>query len=343
MANLFSSLSIKDLTLRNRIVMAPMCMYCADTHGYPTDFHTTHYESRAIGGAGLILLEATAIAPNGRISPHDLGIWDDSHIDGLAAIVSKAKKHGAMMGIQLGHAGRKSSLLDLDVIAPSSLHFDSSDPAYKTPREMTKEDIHEVLSSFTSAARRALMAGFDTIEIHGAHGYLINEFLSPLTNHRSDEYGGTLENRSRLLLEIIRSIRSVWPDEKPILLRVSAFEYSEKGNTPEDVAQIINWVKDAGIDMVDVSSGGVILSSVPVYEGYQIKMAEIIKAQTHLPTIAGGKIIQPAMANEIIANDRSDLVFLGRQFLINPYWPLQASRTLGTEIDYWPIPYERGK
>lgn len=343
MINLFHTFKIKDLALRNRIVMPPMCMYSSDESGHANSWHDTHYETRAIGGVGLILLEATAVESRGRISSKDIGIWNDSHIEGLKSIVQKIKKHGAKAGIQLAHAGRKCEVKGEDIIAPSPLNFDVKDTKYITPREMAKEDIHQVIASFKQAAQRALDAEFDIIEIHGAHGYLINEFLSPLTNNRTDEYGGSLENRARLLKEVLIEVKKVWPSQKPIMLRVSASDYHKDGNTAEILSELINIVKDDSIDIINVSSGGVIPTPLTVYEGYQIKFAETIKSSTNLPVLAGGKIITPSMANEVIQSNRADLVYLGRELLRNPYWSLHASQYLKANINYWPHAYERSK
>ncbi len=343
MSQLFDSFKIKDLQIRNRITMPPMCMYSAAKDGLVNSWHLTHYETRAIGGTGLILIEATAVESRGRISDSDLGIWHDAQTKGLFQLTETVKKHGSKIGIQLAHAGRKCTAPDEDIIAPSPINFDENDDSYATPREMTKEDIKEVIRSYGKAAERALQCDFDIIEIHGAHGYLINEFLSPVTNKRKDEYGGNPENRVRLLKEITQEVKKVWPAEKPIMLRVTAKDYHPEGNNPEDVANLINMVKEEGIDIINVSSGGVIPAPVPSFEGYQIKFAEIIRILTGLPVLAGGKISSPSMANEIIQNERADLVYLGRELLRNPYWPLHASKYLNTEIDYWPDQYERSR
>lgn len=339
MAKLFEGFKIKDLELKNRIVMPPMCMYSTDDNGYTNDWHYIHYGTRAIGGNGLIIMEATAVEKRGRITDRDLGIWDDSHIDGLSRIVSLCKKHGAKIAIQLAHAGRKCEVKSEEIIAPSPLAYSEE---YKVPKEMSKEDIKTVIKAFKEGAKRALAAGFDAIEIHGAHGYLINEFLSPLTNKRTDEYGGNLENRSRFLKEIVREVRKVWPENKPLIVRVSAEDYVKEGNHPEDLAEILNLVKEEGVDIVDVSSGAVVPAKINAYPGYQIRFAEIIKSKTNLPVIAGGLISEPEMAEEIVSNDRADLVFLGRELLRNPYWPLQAAKKLGHNID-WPVQYERSR
>lgn len=339
MAKLFTAIKIKDLELKNRIVMAPMCMVEADNDGYAKDWHVIHYASRAIGGTGLIILEATAVESRGRIKDRDLGIWDDSHIKGLEKIVKYSKELGAKMGIQLAHAGRKCRVDSEQIIGASPYAFDNT---YPTPKEMTKDDIMTVIKAFKEGARRANEAGFDVIEIHGAHGYLINEFLSPLTNKRTDEYGGSLENRARFLREIIVEVKKVWPENKPIILRVSAEDYMEEGNHPEDLVEIINLVKDEGIDIINVSSGGVVPAKIDSYPGYQIPYAETIKKGTGLPVIAGGLISEPNMAEEILKNNRADLVYLGRELLRNPYWPLHAAKELNVDIK-WHGAYNRAK
>ncbi|KDR96765.1 NADPH2 dehydrogenase [Peptoclostridium litorale DSM 5388] len=343
MKRLFDSISIKNMDIRNRIMMAPMCMYSADENGYAKDWHSLHYGTRAVGGVGLIMLEATAVEKRGRISSRDLGIWDDSHVKGLSKIVQNVKSHGAKIGVQLAHAGRKCVVKGEDIISASPVSFDTKDTDYHAPREMDESDIEDVISSFAKAAERAHAAGFDIIEIHAAHGYLINQFMSPVTNMRSDNYGGDMVRRSNFLYKIVRAVRKSWPDEKPICLRVSASDYDKCGNNPYDVAQMINIVKCEGIDIVNVSSGGVTPAPVQSYEGYQLKFAETIKAITELPVIAGGLIIQPSMADEAIRNKRADMIFLGRELLRNPYWPIQASEKLKSEIEYWPYQYERAK
>jgi NADPH2 dehydrogenase len=339
MSKLFSPLKLKDTEIKNRIVMAPMCMYSADEEGYSNSWHYVHYVTRCIGGVGLIIQEATAVESRGRISNNDLGIWKDEHIDGLYKIVQECKKYGAKVCIQLAHAGRKSEADNPEIIAPSAIAFSDE---YRTPREMTKDDIHTVVDSFKKAAVRANKVGYDAIEIHGAHGYLINEFLSRLTNQRTDEYGGSLENRARFLKEIMIAVREVWPKEKPIIVRVSGEEHSDKGNHPDDVAQIINLVKEEGVDMIDVSSGGVIPVNLSIYPGYQIEFANDINYKTGLPVIGGGLITSPLMAEEIIRNDRADMVFLGRELLRNPYWAFSAEKELNEEIE-WPTQYLRSK
>ena len=339
MSKLFSTYKMKDINLRNRVVMAPMCMYSADDDGKIKDWHFIHYGTRAIGGVGLIIMEATAVESRGRITDRDLGIWEDSQVEGLSKIVRECKKHGSVMGIQLGHAGRKSQVPLEDSIAPSAIAYDEK---YNTPKEMSKEDIKDVIKAFGKGALRAKEAGFDIIEVHAAHGYLINEFLSPLTNNRDDEYGGSLINRSRFLKEIIKEVRKHWPMDKPLIVRISAEEYNLKGNKVKDLVEILNLVKDEGVDIVNVSSGGVVPAGINVYPGYQINFAKIIKEKTNTDVIGGGLITEANMAEEILQNDRADLVFLGRELLRNPYWCLSAANELKDIID-WPIQYERGK
>lgn len=339
MGKLFSEFKVKDLSLKNRMVMAPMCIYQATNEGFLSNFHTVHYCSRAIGGVGLIILEATSVEARGRITEHDIGIWSDKHVEGLKELVNNIKSYGAKVGVQLAHAGRKCGVKGEKIISCSNISFSEK---YEVPQEMSKENILEVIEAFKQAARRANAAGFDMIEIHAAHGYLINQFLSPLTNKRSDEYGKDLEGRMRFLQEILEAVKTVWPNNKPIFVRVSAEEFFEGGNTVDDIIKILNSLKDY-IDVIDVSTGGVVNNAqINVYPGYQIKYAEKIKQETNLSTIAGGLVTSPEFAEEIVANNRSDLVYFGREFLRNPYFPLHAARTLNVDIE-WPDPYKRGK
>lgn len=337
MSKLFEPYTLRNLTLKNRIVMAPMCQYSARDDGMATDWHLVHYTTRAVGGAGLILLEATAVESRGRISGNDLGIWHDDQVEGLHMIVETVKQYGAMIGIQLGHAGRKCEAAQETIIAPSALPFDEKS---RKPLEMNQEDIDTVVQSFRSGAKRAVEAGFQMIEIHGAHGYLTNQFLSPLTNHRQDEYGGSPENRVRFLREILVAVRQVIPEDMPLWLRVSAEDYVEEGNHPEDLAAMLNLVKGEGIDLVDVSSGAVVPARIHPYPGYQVRFAETIKSLTGLPVMAGGLITSPLMAEEVLRNERADLVFLGRELLRNPYWPLEAAPMVHDD-NPWPHQYER--
>ncbi|ABR50409.1 NADH:flavin oxidoreductase/NADH oxidase [Alkaliphilus metalliredigens QYMF] len=339
MSALFSPFTLKDLTLKNRIVMAPMCQYSASETGYANQWHQVHYVSRAVGGVGLILLEATAVEPRGRISQKDLGIWENGHVTGLKSIVTACKQYGARVGIQLAHAGRKCHIPSEKIVAPSAIAFNEE---YATPTSLSQNEIQTIVQAFIHGAARALEAGFDVIEVHGAHGYLINEFLSPLTNHREDQYGGSPENRVRFLKEVLEGIQGVWPKNLPIILRVSAEDYIKEGNHPEDLAEMINLVKEYGIDMVNVSSGAVVPAKIKPYPGYQIPFSETIKKQTNLPTIAGGLITTATMAEEVLRNERADLVYLGRELLRNPYWPLHSAKEVRDDI-LWPLQYEMSK
>lgn len=337
MVNIFSRYKIKNLHIKNRIVMPPMCMYVAPETGMVTDWHMIHYATRAVGGVGLIIIEATGVAPEGRISSNDLGIWDDEHVPGLQSIVKAVHENGGKIGIQLNHAGRKCEAKGMNIEGPSVIPYDENS---KTPREMTKADIADTVNEFRNAAVRADKAGFDLIQVHAAHGYLLSEFLSPLTNKRQDEYGGSHENRARFLGEVLDAVRSVWPTEKPIEVRVSAEDYGEGGNQPEDLATMLNLIKNKGIDSVNVSTGGVIPVVPKAFPGYQVPHGEIIKRLTSLPVAVGGLLSDPADVNGIIEQEKADQVYLGRELLRNPYWPLHAARTLGLELE-WPAPYKR--
>lgn len=336
MAKLFEPMTIKGLELKNRIVMAPMCMYESDQEdGQVTDWHRVHYPTRAAGGVGLIIIEATAVQPRGRISPRDLGIWEDGHVDGLSDIVRLMKLNGAKTGIQLAHAGRKAALEE-SIHAPSALAFNDR---YQEPVAMTKEDIAETVEAFKAGAVRAKAAGFDVIEVHAAHGYLINQFLSPLTNKREDEYGGSAENRYRFLHEVLDAINSVW--DGPLFVRISAYDYTEGGMTPDAYVEMTKWMKAQGVDLIDVSSGAVVPAQISVFPGYQVSFSETIKHETPIATGAVGLITEPLHAEEILQNDRADLVFLARELLRDPYWPRRAAKALDADITP-PVPYERG-
>ncbi len=316
--------------------MSPMCMYSSmNEDGTLQDWHYTHYTSRAVGQVGLIIVEATAVSPIGRISPYDLGIWSDDHLSGLTKLVNMVKTHGAKIGIQLGHAGRKAELKE-EIVAPSAIAFNDR---YQTPKEMTKQDILDTIEDFKQAAIRAKKAGFDVIEIHGAHGYLINQFLSPLSNKRTDEYGGSQENRYRFLKEIIDAIQSVW--EGPLFVRVSAREYHPDGLDVEDYVAIARLLKQQGIDLIDVSSGAVVPAKINSFPGYQVPLADEIKHNANIATGAVGLITSPLHAEEILQNGRADLVFLARELLRDPYWPRTAAKELGVELQS-PVQYERG-
>lgn len=335
---LFDSFSVKTMTLKNRIVMPPMCMYSSDRSGLANDWHFVHYASRAVGGVGLIIQEATGVEDGGRISSRDLGLWQDDQAEALQKIVAIAHRHGAKIGIQLNHAGRKSEVEYLEPVAPSPLAFSGE---HRVPHELTKTEISRIVDSFAAAAGRAVAAGYDTIEVHGAHGYLINQFLSPLCNLRRDEYGGGPENRVRLLDEVVTAVRGKMPGDMPLIVRISAHDYNPDGNTPEDLATMLNLVKNKGIDIVHVSSGAVTPVAPRAYPGYQIPFALIIKEKTGLPVIGGGLITGAVQAEQVVKTG-VDLVYLGRELLRTPYWPLQAAFLLGQETT-WPEPYVRGK
>ena len=335
MSKLFEPYTLQSITLKNRVVMAPMCMYSAQDDGMVTPFHFVHYATRAAGQVGLIILEATGVVPEGRISNKDLGIWDDAHIEGLSQLVEGMKAYGAKTGIQLAHAGRKATV-DGEIFAPSAIAFSSD---YKTPTEMTEEDIHYVIEAFKQAAIRAAKAGFDVLEIHGAHGYLISEFLSPATNKRQDQYGGSQENRYRILRQVIDAVRSVW--NGPLLVRVSAEDYAEDGTTMDDFIVFSRWMKSQGVDLVDVSTGGVVPAAINVFPGYQVPHAEAIKHGADIPTGAVGLITTAIQAEEILQNNRADLIFLARVLLRDPYWALHAAKELGEDVQP-PVQYVRG-
>lgn len=332
---LFSPYTIKNLTLKNRIVMAPMCMYSATEDGIATPFHVTHYVSRAVGQTGLIIQEATAVAPEGRISPNDLGIWDDVHIEGLKQITEQIKAYGCKTGIQLAHAGRKAQL-DEEIVAPSAVAFNET---YKTPKEMTIEDIQLAVEAFKLGAERAKKAGFDVIEIHGAHGYLINQFLSPLANHRQDEYGGSAENRYRFLKEIIEAVKTVW--DGPLFVRISAEDYHVEGLHVEDYIHYCSLMKEQGVDLIDVSTGAVVPAKINVYPCYQVPYSEKIKHGAEIPTGAVGLITTGLQAEETLQSERADVIILGRELLRDPYWARTAAKELGVSIEA-PVQYQRG-
>lgn len=313
-------------------------MYKA-VEGMVNEWHLIHYATRAIGGVGLVMVEATAVEPDGRISNDDLGLWNDEQTEGHRILVRQLHEQGAKVGVQLGHAGRKAKIGYGRVIAPSELAFNES---YRTPDAMTETEIADTVRKYKMAAERALEAGYDVIEIHAAHGYLINQFLSPLTNLRTDNYGGSLENRARFLTEVVRAIRMVWSKEKPLFVRFSAAEYQEGGNCASDIAAICRIIKPLGVDVAHVSSGGVVDVAVKAYPGYQVGYASEIRRGADILTVAGGLVTDANQANEILANQSADLIFLGRELLRNPYWCLHAASELGVDIS-WPKPYERAK
>lgn len=334
--HLFTPYTVKNVTVKNRIVMSPMCMYSSHREGgMVEDFHMTHYISRAVGGTGLIMIEATSVTPQGRISPQDLGIWSDDHVEGLAKLVDGMKQYGAKTAIQLAHAGRKA-VLEGEIVSASALPFNEKS---KTPVEMTKEKIQETIQAFKDGAIRAKEAGFDIIELHGAHGYLINQFLSPLSNNRTDEYGGSKENRYRFLHEVIEAVKEVW--DGPLFVRVSATDYHTKGLNVEDYVEFSTWMKEQGVDLIDVSSGALVPAEIKVFPGYQVKFAERIREGAGIDTGAVGLITSGIQADEILGNGRADLVFLARALLRDPYWPRTAAAELGVEIEA-PKQYARG-
>ena len=353
MSLLFSPLTLKSVTLKNRIVVSPMCQYsCVD--GFASDWHLVHLGSRAIGGAALIIQEASAVTAAGRISYGDMGIWKDEHIEKLKTIVSFIHEHGAIAGIQLAHAGRKASCelpwkngLQIksgenhwQTIAPSAIPFYEDD---MIPHALSKEEIVVLINDFKQAAVRALKAGYKVLELHAAHGYLINEFFSPLSNQRNDEYGGSFENRIRFLLEIIAAVKTVWPEELPLFVRISANDWIEGGWTIADSVQLCMILKKKGVDLIDVSSGGLSpLAKIPAGPNYQVPFAATIKEQTNIPTGAVGIITTAQQAEEILQEQQADLIFMAREHLRDPYFALHAAKELNEDID-WPVQYLRAK
>jgi 2,4-dienoyl-CoA reductase-like NADH-dependent reductase (Old Yellow Enzyme family) len=352
MPNVSNELIIRDVTLRNRIVVSPMCEY-SSTDGFVNDWHLVHLGSRAVGGAALVFTEATAVTPEGRISPQDLGIWKDEHIEPLARITRFIREQGAVPGMQLAHAGRKGSTRapwekpgEVPVseggwvpVAPSALRFD---PTYPMPRELRAQEIRDVVAAFRAAAKRALAAGFMVLEIHSAHGYLLHEFLSPVSNNRFDAYGGSFENRTRLLCEVITAVREVWPENYPVFVRISATDWI-RGDAwdVEQTVALAEKIGPLGVDLMDCSSGGIAPGAkIPVGPGYQVPLAERVKRETGILTGAVGMITQPAQANEIISDEKADLIIVAREFLRHPYWPLQVAKELGFPAP-WPVQYLR--
>jgi 2,4-dienoyl-CoA reductase-like NADH-dependent reductase (Old Yellow Enzyme family) len=354
MSQLFTPLTIRDIILGNRIVVSPMCQYTA-IDGMSNDWHLVHLGSRAVGGAGLVFTEATAVSPEGRISPHDLGIWKDEQIEGLRRIVKFVRAQGSEIGVQLAHAGRKGStrvpwsgsgLVAADkggwnVVAPSALAFDKG---YPQPLELTKEGIGKVVADFKAAARRAMLAGFKIVEIHAAHGYLIHEFLSPLSNQRQDEYGGSFENRVRLLTEIVDAVRAGWPEGYPLFVRISATDWAEGGWSVEEAVRLAGVLKTRGVDVIDCSSGGLVpYQKISVGPGYQVDFSRRVREGAGILTSAVGVITDAVQAETIIATGQADLVSLARQILRDPYFPLHAADELRYKDIHWPLQYERAR
>ena len=348
MSLLFSSFNLRSLTLKNRIVMSPMCQYSAQD-GLVTDWHLLHYPSRALGGVGMVMVEATAVEARGRISAEDLGIWSDDHLPGLQALTRKIKANGAVPSIQLAHAGRKAGssrpwhseypAFSWQAVAPSAIAFSSS---YPEPKALTLSELETIKTAFVDATTRALKAGFEVIELHMAHGYLLHSFLSPFSNQRSDQYGGSLENRMRFPLEIIKAVRLVIPKDSPLLVRISATDWAEGGWTLTDTVQFAQIIKDLGVDLLDCSSGGSIPDAkIAVGAGFQVEFAATVRREIGLATGAVGMITNAEQAEHIVRSNQADLIFLARALLVNPYWAYQAARDLGVKEGVWAVQYDR--
>lgn len=351
MSILFSPLTIRSLTLRNRLWVSPMCMYSAED-GVVQEWHHTHLTQFASGGAGLIIAEAAAVVPEGRISPRDAGIWTDEQRDAWAPIVEAIHDRGAAAGIQLAHAGRKASVwwpwaeaqgsVPMDqggwtTVAPSAVAFDG----FAEPVEVDAAGIDALVTAFADAANRALDAGFDVLELHSAHGYLLHEFLSPLSNRREDEYGGSLENRARLLLRVIDAVRAAAGDTVPLFVRISATDHADGGFTPEEAAQVGEWATQHDADLIDVSSGGLVAhQQISVFPGYQVPLAESVRQGGRIPVSAVGLITAAEQAEQVLAEGAADAIFAGREWLRDPHFALRAAHELGTEVA-WPPQYER--
>ncbi len=348
---LFTSLRMRDITLRNRIAVSPMCQYtCED--GIANDWHLVHLGSRAVGGAGLVMAEATAVTPEGRISPNDLGIWEERHVEPLARVTAFIRSQGAVPAIQLAHAGRKASTYrpwegrgpvpreagGWQPVAPSPIPFNEGDPI---PNQLDAGGIKEVVASFASAARRSLEAGFDVVEIHAAHGYLLHQFLSPVTNRRTDAYGGSFEGRIRLLTEVVQAVRRVWPERLPLWVRISATDWLDEGGWDVDQSvELSRRLKSLAVDLIDTSSGGTVpQAKIPAAPGYQVPFAAQIRSEAGIATGAVGLITQPEQAESILERGDADIILLARELLRDPYWPRRAAETLGASLPYWPPQY----
>jgi 2,4-dienoyl-CoA reductase-like NADH-dependent reductase (Old Yellow Enzyme family) len=351
MPHLFEPLILRGLTLGNRVLVSPMCQY-SSIDGFSNEWHFVHLGSRAVGGAALVFTEASAVTADGRISPEDLGIWSDAHVAGLERIAGFVRRQGCAAGIQLAHSGRKGSMSrpwsGAGAIAPAEGGWQpvgpSSEPfadGFSVPRALTTEDIAAIVEAFKQAARRARAARFDIAEIHAAHGYLIHEFLSPLTNSRTDQYGGSLDNRLRLCLEVVDAVRGVWPERLPVFVRISATDWTPGGWDIDQAVELCRHLRDRGVDLVDCSSGGnVPRAEIPIAPGYQVPFAERIRRETGVATGAVGLITTPAQADEIVRSGRADCVLLARELLRDPYWPLRAAHELG-HLAPWPPQYLR--
>jgi 2,4-dienoyl-CoA reductase-like NADH-dependent reductase (Old Yellow Enzyme family) len=352
-SQLFTPITLRDITVRNRVWVSPMCQYSA-VDGVPNDWHLVHLGSFARGGAGLVFTEATSVTPDGRITPEDTGLWNDEQQAAWARIVEFVHGQGATAGIQLAHAGRKAStysgftderggVADADggwrPVAPSAEPFPG---LREDPEPLSGAGIARVVAAFGDAAERAVAAGFDVLEVHAAHGYLLHEFLSPLSNHREDEYGGSFDNRVRLLLEVVREVRSRVAAGVPVVVRVSATDWVEGGWSDDDTVRLSALLREEGVDLVDTSTGGNVLADIPLGPGYQVSFAQRIRTEAGIPTGAVGLITEPKQAEEILAEGSADVVLLGRELLRDPHWPLRAAYELGeTETDLWPVQYQR--
>ena len=352
-SSLFSPIDLRAVRIKNRIFVSPMCQYSA-REGVPNDWHLVHLGTRAVGGAGLVMTEATAVNPEGRISPHDTGLWNDQQQQAFARIAAFIRAQGAVAGMQLAHAGRKGSVEapwrgappvpdqegGWQPLAPSALAFTPERPV---PKEMSGADIEQVIADFAAAAERCRAAGFQVVELHLAHGYLLHEFLSPLSNRRTDQYGSSLENRARLPLAVVRAVREVWPDDQPVLARISASDWTDGGWDLEQSVRLAGWLQEAGVDLIDCSSGGLTADAkIPVGPGYQTPFATAIRQRVGVATGAVGLITEPEQAEQIVATGLADCVFLARELLRDPYWPLHAARRLRVDLP-WPPQYERAK
>jgi 2,4-dienoyl-CoA reductase-like NADH-dependent reductase (Old Yellow Enzyme family) len=353
MAKLFSDFKLRELSFRNRIFVSPMCQY-SSVDGMPNSWHLVHLGSRAVGGAALVMVEASSVSPEGRISPDDMGIWSEAQRDAFRPITQFIREQGAVPGIQLAHAGRKASTCTpwqgggpllpdrggWQPLAPSAISFT---PAHAMPRELTKAEMDIVVRQFAESAQRARAAGFDVVEIHMAHGYLLHGFLSPLANVRTDEYGGSLENRARLPLAVARAVREVWPAHLPVFVRISASDWVDGGWDLEQSIQFARWLKPIGIDLIDCSSGGLVADArIPAAPGFQVPFAAAIRTQTGIATGAVGLITEAHQAEQIVATGQADVVLLAREFLRDPYWPLHAARQLNADMA-WPKQYLRAR
>lgn len=352
-SRLLSPITIKNITLKNRITISPMCQYSA-VDGFANDWHLVHYGSRAVGGAALILQEATAVSPEGRISPGDLGLYKDEHIERLKDITSFVRQHGAVAGVQLAHAGRKAGCavplnggkqLKKDeggwtTVAPSAIPFNTEEEA---PQALDLAGIQKVVGDFKTAAERALATGFQVVEIHAAHGYLIHQFLSPLSNQRTDAYGGSFENRIRLLCEVVNSVKSVWPEDLPLFVRISATDWAEEGWNVDEAVKLAEILKELGVDLIDCSSGGLVpTATIPLGPGYQVAFAERIKHEAGILTGAVGLITEAKQGEDILSKGSADLILIARASLRDPHFALHAAQSLEDDIE-WPLQYSRAK